>query len=145
MKHVILLAAGLAVASAVPASAAGDKLYHDAGMLLGVRSYALAAMVYCGDKLGSAGQYQAAADAWSQRNADDSAALDVVIDALDVDTATQAQMDQMVADQINADVAQVGDAASFCEQTLAFMNAGRRDMAAMAADAMANVRSAASH
>lgn len=142
-KHAVFVAAGLAVALATPVAAAGDELYRDAGMLLGVRSYAMAAMAYCGDELGSAAQYQAAADSWRQRNADDSAALDIVIGSLNVDDGTQAQMDQMVADQIKADVAKVGGAASFCEQTLAFMNAGRRDMAAMATDAMAVVRAAA--
>lgn len=131
-----MLAAGVAPAFA-------SDVERDVGLLLGVREYALRAMDYCFNDVASRVEFNDAAQIWRQRNADDSASLDKVYASLNVDASVEAQMDQMIADQIKSDVAGAADATAFCENTASTLVSGRRDMSAMAPDALAVVRAAA--
>jgi hypothetical protein len=141
MRRAALIVLALALAPAA-AHAEEGSFFNQVGSLLGLRAYALGAMEYCTKYVEARPEFDAAAEAWKQRNAADSAALDKVAAPL-VDSRIKAQMDQMLTDKILADAAAATDASAFCVGAMEALNSGNNDLATNKPAEMARVRETA--
>jgi hypothetical protein len=138
----IAVAAFALVVLPVAAHAQSDELFGQVGGLLGLRAYALGAMEYCTKYVDARPDFAAAADAWKQRNAADSAALDKVATPL-VTPKVQAEMDKMLSARIAGDVAAADDKVAFCVRVMDAVNSGDNDFAKAQPDEIARVRAVA--
>jgi hypothetical protein len=138
------LAAGALALALLPAAAHGDDgdFFGQVGALLGLRAYVLGAMEYCTKYVDARPDFAAAADAWKQRNADDSTALNKVAAPL-VSDKTQAEMDRMLTTSIVNAATTAGDKVAYCVRVMDAINSGDNDLAKAHPAEMARVRKAA--
>jgi hypothetical protein len=138
----LTLSAMLLALAPFQAHAEDDAFFGQVGSLLGLRAYVLGAMEYCTKYVEARPEFAAAADAWKQRNADDSAALDKVAAPL-VNSTVKDKMDHMLTDKIVADAAAASDKIAFCTSAMDAINSGNNDFATNKPSEIARVREAA--
>jgi hypothetical protein len=141
MMRIALMAAAL-VAAALPARAEDVTFFNQVGALLGLRAYVLGSMEYCTKYVEARPEFDAAAEAWKQRNADDSAALDKVAAPL-VNQSVKDQMDKMLTNKIVSDAGAAADKVTFCVGAMDAINSGNNDFAKNKPAEIARVRDAA--
>lgn len=140
----LFLSASLALSPLAPAAAA-DTLFRDAGVLLGLRSYATGMMQYCYKHAAPEASYIDTAEQWMSRNESDSNILDAVLVSLNIDAGTQARMDKVVADRLAADFTAAADKVAFCGQVADAVGSGNNDLAVAYPDLMKEMRAAAAN